>query len=58
MLYHNEYDDHEMDENEFEDELLYLSNEAASWAEAGIADGMSYYDAINMAWDWQRHEND
>ena len=52
------YDDLEMDENEFEDELLILSNESASWAEAGIADGMSYQDAIEMAWDWQRHEDD
>lgn len=58
MIHNNEYDDHEMDKNEFEDELLYLSNEAASWAGTGIADGMSYRDAIDMAWDWQRHEND
>lgn len=57
MIY-NGFDDHEMDENDFEDEILVLSNEAAAWAVAGIIDGMSYQDAIDMAWDWQRHEND
>lgn len=35
-----------------------LSAEAEGWFNAGIADGMDYDEAKEMALDWQRHEND
>ena len=35
-----------------------LSDEAESWFNAGILDGMDYDEAREMALDWQRHEND
>lgn len=35
-----------------------LSEESESWFYAGISEGMSYDEAREMAFDWQRHEND
>lgn len=33
-----------------------LTDDAESWFNAGIADGMSYDEARDMAFDWQRME--
>lgn len=35
-----------------------LSEESESWFYAGISDGMSYDEAREMAFDWQKHEDD
>lgn len=33
-----------------------LNADAEGWFNAGISDGMSYDEARDMAWDWQRME--
>ena len=35
-----------------------LSEESEGWFYTGLSEGMSYDEAREMAFDWQRHEND
>ena len=35
-----------------------LSEESEGWFHAGLSEGMSYDEAREMAFDWQRHEDD